>query len=340
MTIQLKRTFKRISLWLGLVLFMVYFTGCDEDDSVDPLGNWLELSDFEGIPRSDAASFQIGDKGYVVGGYDGFDRLKDVWEYDYIRDFWVQKADFPAIERNSAVGFSIGNQGYIGTGYDGKNELGDFWVFNPDSNAWTAKADFGGSPRYGAVGFSLDGKGYIATGYDGNNLKDMWEYDPTADSWTQQVSVGGSKRVDGFVFVLNGKAYVGGGRNNGVYEDDFWEYDPATKEWTRKADLVNDEDDGIDDYNIVRSNAISFATSSKGYLGLGFNGGNRVDVWEYEPVQDFWVEKTDFEGVPRNGAVSFSFDNKGFFLTGTSGGTSAFDDVWLFEPDIENDEDD
>lgn len=337
---QLTRTGIRASICLGLTLFMASFTGCEEDESIDPLGNWLELSDFEGIPRTDAASFQIGDKGYVVGGYDGFDRLKDVWEYDPVRDFWVQKADLPGVERNSAVGFSIGNTGYIGTGYDGKNELKDFWAFNPDSNTWVAKANFGGSARYGAVGFSLQGKGYIATGYDGNNLKDMWEYDPAADTWTQQVSVGGSKRVDGFAFILNDRAYVGGGRNNGVYEDDFWEYDPGQKIWNRKADLVNDEDDGIDDYNIVRGNAISFATTAKGYIGLGFNGGNQTDVWEYDPGLDYWIEKTDFEGVSRNGALAFVFNDNGYILTGTSGGTSAFDDVWLFEPFIENNEDD
>ncbi len=330
----------KIEFVLVVMLSVWFFTGCEEEDSIDPLGNWVELSDFEGVPRVDAVSFQIGDKGYVVGGYDGFDRLNDVWEYNYQQDFWTQKAELPGVARSAAVGFSIDGTGYVGTGYDGAEELRDFWSYDPDSNSWERKSDFGGSARYGAVGFSLLGKGYIATGFDGNNLKDMWEYDPDSDTWIQQVSVGGSKRVDGFCFVMNDKAYVGGGRNNGVYEDDFWEFDPEQVTWTQRADLINDDDDGIDDYNIVRSNAIGFSIGSKGYLGLGFTGGNLLDVWEYDPIGDFWIEKTDFEGIARYGSVSFVFEDAAYILTGSNGGTSTFDDIWLFEPNVENDEDD
>ncbi len=326
--------------WTAIVAMLLLFS-CETDDDPDPIGNWIHISDFEGIPRTEAASFQIGDRGYVTTGYDGFDRLGDLWEYDPLRDFWIQRASFPGKLRNSAVAFSIGEYGYVGTGYDGTNELGDFWRYDPESDTWDSITPFGGSPRYNAVAFAVGGKGYVGTGYDGNNLKDMWQYDPVADEWTQTVSVGGSKRVEAFAFVLNDRAYVGGGKNNGRYVDDFWEFDPDTGVWTQKTDLINDDDDDdIDNFNLTRSNASTFTAEGRGFLALGINPGNRIDLWEYEPNSDTWEEKTDFEGSARSGAIGFSFFDNGYLLTGSSGGSSAFDDVWLFEPFVENDKDD
>ncbi|NMB51570.1 MAG: galactose oxidase, partial [Bacteroidales bacterium] len=54
--------------------------GCKHSEEVE-YGDWIKRSDFEGVARSDAASFSINDKGYVFGGYDGKNRLSDLWEY-------------------------------------------------------------------------------------------------------------------------------------------------------------------------------------------------------------------------------------------------------------------
>ena len=116
---------------------------CGTDEGVLlELGNWKELSDFEGVIRSGAVSFAIGDKGYVATGYDGFDRLNDLWEFDVEKNFWVQKADFPGAARNAAVAFSVGGKGYLGTGYNGSDELKDFWEYDPVSKQLGAKGGF------------------------------------------------------------------------------------------------------------------------------------------------------------------------------------------------------
>src|SRR4030042_1121939 len=86
-----------------LGLFCIAFSvtmltvSCDgTEDEVDLVGNWIELSDFEGVPRSDAVAFAIGTKGYVGTGYNAEDeRLKDFWEYDPDQNTWNQNADFP-----------------------------------------------------------------------------------------------------------------------------------------------------------------------------------------------------------------------------------------------------
>jgi len=321
-------------LFVSTGLFVLPFCDGNEEEKI-LLGNWVELSDFEGVSRSDAVSFAINDKGYVTTGFDGDDRLNDLWEYDPAKDYWIQKADFPGAARNGAVGFGTATKGYLGTGYDGSNKLKDFWEYDPQLNSWIQITDFPGSARYAAIAFSIDNKGYVGTGYDGNNLKDLWMYNPEDTSWTQKVSVGGSKRRDAVSFVINGKGYVCTGVNNGTYESDFWEYDPVADSWTSKRDIANKSDDNYDDdYTIVRTNAVAFSANGIGFVVSGGQGTVSGDVWAYNPVTDLWEEKTLLEGTARMEAVAFTLLNKGYVLTGRSSGYY-FDDVWCFYPDEE-----
>ena len=84
----------RLSVILLVALIMF---GCSDDssESDENDGNWIELSDFEGVARSGAVAFTIGDKAYVGTGYDGTYWLKDFWEYDPLLNNWTRKADFP-----------------------------------------------------------------------------------------------------------------------------------------------------------------------------------------------------------------------------------------------------
>lgn len=316
----------------------VMFASCSKDNtSVTLVGNWIKRSDFEGVARSEAVAFTIGDKGYVGLGYNGKTRLKDLWEYNLEQDYWTQKASFPdtASGRTSAVAFSIGTKGYITTGNDGENYLKDLWEYDQETNTWTRKADFGGTARYDAVAFNLNNKGYVGTGYDGNYLKDFWQYDPGADSWTQIASVGGSKRVGGTAFVIDGKAYVCCGLNNGSYITDFWMFDPSTESWTEKRKIANVSDESYDDaYAITREYGVAFVINSKAYLTGGINSSILSDTWEYDPATDLWKKKTAFEGAARYGTVALSLGNRGFITTGRSS-SYRFDDCWEFLPDAD-----
>lgn len=327
--IQLRLT----GLFVLTTLFVGTFTSCDsEDETTELLGNWVELSDFEGVPRNDAVGFTIGNKAYLGTGFDGDDRLNDFWEYDVEKNYWIQKADFEGSARNGAVGFGTDTKGYVGTGYDGEDKLNDFWEFDPTSNKWERKSDFGGSGRYAAVGFSISNKGYIGTGYDGNSLKDFYEYNPTTDVWTKIISMGGSKRTDAIAFVIDGKAYVGTGLDNGVYEDDLWEFDPENGFWTEKREIANiSDEDYDDDYDIIRTEAIAFAINGFGYLATGGQGSIGIDVWEYDPINDLWEEKTSLETTARMEAVGFAIGNRGYISTGRSS-SYRFDDLWGFDP--------
>lgn len=321
---------------LGVLGLTILISSCTKTATTeDVTGNWVRRSDFEGVTRSEGISFTIGDKAYVGTGYDGTNRLKDLWQYDPVQNFWLQKADFPGVARNSAVGFSIGDKGYVGTGYDGINRLQDFWQYDATANSWVQRSNFAGSARYDAVGFAITGKGYISTGYDGSYLKDIWEYDTSADSWTQKISMGGSKRSGAVAFVYNNRGYICTGVNNGSSTDinDLWEYDPmAATPWTEKRKISNISSEAYDDaYAIIRNNAASFVMGDKAYISCGENGGVLNDTWEYDFATDLWTKKTAYEGVARTGAIAFSVANRGFLLTGRSS-NATFDDIREFFP--------
>jgi N-acetylneuraminic acid mutarotase len=324
---------KRFMFFL-ITLFPLLISSCGgDDDDEDLTGKWYRVSDFDGLARGDASSFTIGNKGYLVCGYDAKKRLSDLWEYDMDMDFWIQKASFPGTPRNSAVAFAVNGKGYLGTGFDGENYLNDFWEYNPSSDTWTQKADFPGSARYGAVAFGLTDKGYIGCGYDGNYLKDFYAFSPSDNSWEQIVSIGGSKRQGAVSFVINNTAYICCGQNNGDYIYDFWKYDPSAGLWTQLRDIANTSDDDYDDdYTIVRMNAVSFIIDGAAYIACGENGGTlRSDTWKYSPATDLWENVSKFKGTARTVAVSFSNGERGFVVSGKSG-TYRFDDIWELHP--------
>lgn len=323
---------KRNYLWAIILLFSMLVTACSSDDDDDDLvGNWVGRADFDGVTRGNATSFVIGDKGYLFGGYDGDERLRDLWEYDPVGNYWIEKAPLPdeANARNSAAGFSIGDKGYIGTGYDGVDYLCDFWEYDPASNTWARKADFVGTNRYGAVGFSLGSHGFMGCGYDGKYLKDIYKYDPASDSW-ELIPFPGSKRLGASAFVIDNKAYLLGGINNQKYVYDFWMFDGDA--WTQKRDIANTNDDSYDDdYSIVRAYGVALVINGQAYYTTGESGSLRNDTWEYNSIKDVWEEKTSFEGASRTNAVGFSFGDKGFLATGRSS-SYRFDDLYEFFP--------
>ena len=325
--------------WLLLGLMsMTTLVGCFSDDDEDLQGNWVRRSDFEGVPRSNAVAFTIGDFAYVGLGFDGEDDLRDFWRYDPQQDFWTQVDSFPGPLRRAAVAFAVGDKGFVGTGFDSEDEeeFADFWAFDPaapSGTQWSQVSDFAGAARYDAVAFSDGTYGYVGTGFNDNWLKDFYRYDPANDSWEQVVSLGGSKREAAVAFSNGGSHFVCTGRNNGVYEFDFWHYEASGGNWTRLTDINED------DFEIARHGAVAFTLGDRSYLATGSNGSNLSSVWEYDPGTDEWEEKTGFEGALRLDAVAFVVQGRAYVTTGRSSATR-FDDLREFLPNEAANEDD
>jgi N-acetylneuraminic acid mutarotase len=323
-----------------LLLLTTGFSSCTKDSTdVDyVIGAWYNRSQFEGLARSGAVSFVVGDKAYVGLGTDGTDKYTDFWEFTPSTNTWRQRASFPGVGRYQAVAFAANGKGYVGTGYDGLNRLKDFWEYDPATNAWTQKADFGGSARYGAVALSLNDKGYVGTGYDGNYKKDFWQYDPLTDVWAQKPSFGGNKRVGATAFVVNNEGYILTGLDNGTCLTDNWSYNPTTETWTehRKLEGVDTNGDGYNFSAVPRAYGVSFAIGNTGYVALGSKDAVLSNCWAYSPTDDNWYEKTDFAGSGRTSGVGFALGDYGYITLGASG-TARFDDLWVLEPTVDAD---
>jgi N-acetylneuraminic acid mutarotase len=250
-------------------------------------------------------------------------------------NIWEQKANLGGEKRKGAVVFSINGKAYIGTGSNFYENLNDFWEYDPKEDSWTQKADFGGEKRRGAVGFSINNKGYIGTGttgYDNTEIfNDFWEYNPKEDSWTQKADFGGEKRWGAVGFSINDKGYIGTGTtdyDNTEIFNDFWEYNPKEDSWTQKKDLGE----------TGRSDAIGFSINDKGYIGTGTKNYRNYEVlndfWEYNPKEDSWTQKKDFEGEPNYGAVGFSIHDKGYIGLGYNSKNSI--GFWEYNPQEDN----
>lgn len=321
-------------LKISALLLMITATACKKDDVEEP-DEWVKGSDFEGIPRSGAASFEINGRVYVTGGFDGTKRLNDLWYYDKSESNWfpVKGGDFPGKARNYAVAFSANGKGYVGTGSDGSADpLADFYEFDPEKKSWKKIADFPGEARYGAVALSAGNKSVVGSGTGVNgDFKDFYTYNSSSDGWEQVKSLPGSKRANAFTFTINGLAYIGGGKNNGVYLTDFWSYNVNEDKWVQLNDIKREDKDKDINYNLMREFASTFVISGMGYISGGTSGQILASTWRYDPATDIWKQHQDIKGSSRESAIGFSLDNKGYITTGRRG-SYRFDDTWIFTP--------
>ena len=320
-------------LFLACTIAATSFQSCKKDeDNPNSADNgpveWVKASGFDGDPRSNAASFQIDQVGYLVTGLVSngtvTSRTDDAWAFQ--NNQYVRIAPFAGGARANAVGFTIAGKGYVGTGFDGTNALNDFYKYDPANNTWTAIAPFPGEARFGAVAFTLDGVGYVGLGatQSQKSLKDFWKYDPASNAWSSIGNPLESKRVNGFAFVIGNKAYIGGGVDNNQYPEDFFSFDGTN--WTKLAPLKDPENT----YDVTRQGAATFVVGNNGYVVGGRKSSILGNVWKYDPASNTWEGK--HQALPQNareGAVAFSIGGKGYLTTGTNG-SLRFDDTWVF----------
>lgn len=149
--------------------------------------------------------------------------------------------------------------------------------------------------------------------------------------WTTH-SFPGVARTSAVAFVIGAKAYVGTGTKQitGVDTDyrDFWEYNAILDTWTQKSDFAAPSP-GLGG----RKNAVGFAIGTKGYIGTGgnYSGNNLKDVWEYNPANNTWTQKTDFGGVIDNSGVAFVINGIAYVRSGDVASMAAGTAFWSFD---------
>ncbi len=356
--------FRYFALAIVFLSFSVAVISCRSDDE-ELVGNWVYVNTMTGSPRGGATGTTVDvdgtEYGYVgLGMNKKGDYLTDFYSYDPTiggSGVWDKKADFPGIGRTKAVSFSVNGELYVGSGYSGilgsdGDSIGclkDFYKYTPSTDTWTQIDDLPlveGEGISGATAFTLGTKGYVLCGADAedNASKYYYIYDSETGEWTQGKDFPGNKLVGAASFVIGNKAYVGAGISNSSPQSGWYSFDGTT--WVSLHSLkTNDSDDTSkdDDYgnNIVRGNTAAFVMNGKGYFATGASSSvaSLSTVWEYNPTNDTWYERTGFEGSSRSYAVGLTINGQGYITTGSSS-ASVFDDIWRFEPNATKDSND
>lgn len=279
---------------LAAVLAAGTITGCSYDDEEDELvGNWVKVSDFDGVARCAAVTFSVNGTVYIAtGGYGGYKyRLNDLWEFDEVSGTWTQKASMEGPARTYASGFGTDMYGYVGLGYDGDNYLKDFWKYNEGSDTWEQTTSIGGSKRMGASAFVIDGIAYVVGGENNSNVvTDFWSFDPSSGTWTEKREIenvsdddydddyGTIARSYGVAFTMYGLGYLTCGENAGSGMTSTWEYNPSDDQWTERTSYEAG----------TRSEAVGFSLDNRGFVLTGKSGTYQYDdMWEFFPEEEY-----------------------------------------------------
>ena len=354
----------------------------DRKGGITYSGKWINSG--EGVSsmpdnapqRNGAVAFTLNGKGYVGLGYTGTRYLNDFWEFDPagVPDsaqynlseddpFFGVDTDGDGVKENSYGSYKT----YKSTYSQMTDEARENFAKN-QTGKWTRVANFPGDTCRYAVAFVLhsntDNKdyAYVGTGEDGesNYLSDFFRFD--GKDW-KRVTNCKMPRAQASVFTvtINGTnyAYLVGGVNSGAvatlerFNGDeisdngqigVWEQLNKTKDATRET--FDDDYTGLAAYG-----ATSFVLPDrqKAYITTGGQGSAGKLTWEYDPIGDYWVQKTSFEGAARRFAVSFVFKQLNpktgieqyipyvttgtdVALTTTATGGYFYSDTWFFNP--------
>ncbi len=271
---------------------------------------WHQKADFGGVARHRGAGISIGNKGYIgLGHYNGSGTnivLQDWWEFDPSANTWTQMANYP-VPNYAVSSFSVDNKGIVGAGIFGLQ----FYSYDPLTNAWSAIASPAGASS-DQLGFSVNGKGYHVVGtalYEYNpslgtwttkspmpfsciswssaftigdkayikSNNQLWEYKQSIDDWALKALFPGPVTGGAAAFAINGNGYIVCGGYIGWLSElvtEVWEFNPVFNEWTQLEDFPG----------MARRFTTGFAIGDKGYMGIGTNGTNFRDFWEFDEL--------------------------------------------------------
>ena len=225
-------------------------------------GGWEQVTK---LPtwRIDDAAAAVGDKIYLIGGFDHKTHvggrgpaLSTVDVYDTWTNTWDAAAEIPTprIGPRTAV---FSNKIYVFGGYDLKGPWGatryhkTVEVYDTQTDTWVKKQDMP-TLRMPFATAVVDGKIYLIGGirievkdgvFGGKAITDLVEvYDPLSDRWEKRADMP-TARSAGDAVVVDSKIYVLGGQARfardlvGDYVTHIEEYNPETDQWHQLRDM-------------------------------------------------------------------------------------------------------
>jgi N-acetylneuraminic acid mutarotase len=125
-------------------------------------------------------------------------------------------------------------------------------------------------------------------------------------------------------FALGNKLYYGLGQNSSfITSSQLWEFDPVTEVWAQMASLPG----------LARCGATSFVLNGFGYITCGWTTTQSAtqlnDTWKYDPVNNSWLQVSNFPGSGRYTAAAFVIGNYAYVGTGY---TPLKNDFYRYDP--------
>ena len=182
---------------------------------------------------------------FIFGGYDGFNRVNDFYEYNVTSRSWQEvlyqgRSTAPS-PRHSHSAVVYKDSMYVFGGYDGKYK-NDFFKFDFLNNDWSeicpeSSASVWPKARYRTYCIVYKDKMYIFGGHDGSKqLNDFFYFDFLTSEW-QEIEWNGDVPTprDSHILVNYGDSIFLFGGSTGNPRSDFYEYKITQNEWTPVA---------------------------------------------------------------------------------------------------------
>ncbi|KAK4473873.1 hypothetical protein MN116_003203 [Schistosoma mekongi] len=262
--------------------------GSDQDplDSVEMFNprtlEWNELPDLP-ISYRYVAACSLGTCVYVIGGFDGNERLNTVYFLDIAQREEGWRLLTP-MHYKRGLSAACTNKGliYVCGGFDGQSRLRSFEVYHPKIDEWRILEEMT-TAREGAGLVVVDDTLYCLGGYDGFHLLNSMEaFDLHCGTWSvckpmyMRRSGAGCALLGDTIYVCGG---YGGAEGRGPSHLDTVEaYNTWLAQWTLVTSM-----------NVPRCYVGACPLAGKIYVAAGYNGNNLLDTVEsYDPVENTW----------------------------------------------------
>nr|XP_006824624.1 PREDICTED: kelch-like protein 12 [Saccoglossus kowalevskii] len=228
--------------------------------------------------RRYVAVASLGDKLYIIGGFDGMSRLNTVEYLDYTMEDLGWSAIAPMNVRRGLAGVAVlGEMIYVAGGFDGIIRHRSLERYDPHIDQWNVLAEME-TGREGAGLVPANGMLYCIGGYDGVNiLKSVEKFDPNTNQWVSAGSMS-TRRSGAGVALLNDMIYVVGGYDGSSHLSSVECYNPRTDTWTLVTSMT-----------IPRCYVGATVLKGKLYAVAGYDGNSLLNSVEcYDPMLDVW----------------------------------------------------
>ncbi|MEV2908749.1 kelch repeat-containing protein [Paenibacillus larvae] len=168
-------------------------------------GEWAAGANMPTVD-SNLTSSTVGNKIYVIGGYDRYNRLSKLQIYDTTNNTWAAGANMPTA-RYALTFSAVGDKIYAIGGTGGGDKLE---IYDTATNTWTLGTDMP-TARWGLSSSTVGNKIYVIGGRAGNSYLSKLEiYDTITNTWASGADMP-TARSDLTSSTVGNKIYVIGG---------------------------------------------------------------------------------------------------------------------------------